>query len=397
MRGLIFDPFAGISGDMILGALVDVGLGPEWLEALVESLGLEGVGVRIDRVDRSGIACTKVDFELPAEDAHRGLSDVLEVVEACGAPDVVRMTAARAFRELAEAEAAIHGMPVERVHFHEVGALDAILDVMCAVAGIAELDVERCYVRPIAVGTGTVRIAHGEFPLPAPATLKLLEGLPVRETGYEGECTTPTGAAILRALDVARAPMEFVAVGSGYGAGSRDPEDRPNCLRVVMIDAAATSTGASGGERVYVVQADVDDMPPEYVPLAREALRDAGALDVVGVALAMKKGRPGLRIEALVPESRRESVLEALFRTTTTIGARYWPVARPSLRRSEATIEWRGRRIRRKRVRLSDGTERVKPEFDDVVAAAAALGLAPWEVRLALEGTDTGSDDVDDS
>ncbi|MFW6078020.1 MAG: nickel pincer cofactor biosynthesis protein LarC [Gemmatimonadota bacterium] len=399
MRGLIFDPFAGISGDMILGALVDVGLGPEWLEAFVESLGFEGVGVRIDRIDRSGIECTKVDFELPpeGEDAHRHLSDVLEVVEESGAPGSVRLTAARAFQELAEAEAAIHGIPVEGVHFHEVGALDAILDVMCAMAGLAELDVERCYVRPIAVGTGTVRIAHGEFPLPAPATLKLLEGLPVRETGYEGECTTPTGAAILRALDVARAPMEFVAVGSGYGAGSRDPEDRPNCLRVVMIDAAATSTGASGGERVYVVQADVDDMPPEYVPLAREALRDAGALDVVGVALAMKKGRPGLRIEALVPESRRESVLEALFRTTTTIGARYWPVARPSLRRSEETIEWRGRRIRRKRVRLSDGTERVKPEFDDVVAAAAALGLAPWEVRLALEGTDTGSDDVDDS
>lgn len=394
MRGLIFDPFAGISGDMILGALVDVGLAPGWLESFVASLALGEVGVHAGRVERQGIDCARVRFDLPAEHAHRHLSDVLRVVESSRAPSAVKAVASDAFRRLAAAEAAVHGIPVERVHFHEVGALDAILDVLCAVGGIAELGVDACYVRPIAVGTGTIRIEHGEFPVPAPATLKLLEGFAVREPGFIGECTTPTGAAILAALGVRRAPDEFTVVRSGYGAGTRDPEDRPNCLRAVLIDE---TTAPETGERLYLVQADVDDMSPEYVPPAQDALMAAGALDVVAIPVGMKKGRPGLRLEALVRERDREAALAALWRTTSTIGARFWPVVRPSLPRAEETIEWRGQPIRRKRVRLADGSERVKPEFDDVVAAAAALDMAPWEVRLALErggGSEPGEHDL---
>lgn len=383
MRGLIFDPFAGVSGDMILGALIDAGLAPDWLESFVASLDLGAVGVETGRVERGGIDCARVRFELPPEHAHRHLSDVLEVVERSAAPAPVKATASEAFRMLAAAEAAIHGIPVDRVHFHEVGALDAILDVLCAVAGVAELGIERCYVRPIALGTGTIRIEHGEFPVPAPATLKLLEALPVRETGYEGECTTPTGAAILRALGVQDPPDEFVVLGSGYGAGARDPQDRPNCLRVVLVEPV----GAAGaGERMFVVQADLDDMDPEYVPPAQDALREVGALDVVSVPVGMKKGRQGLRLEALVREEDRDAVVSALFRATTTIGARFWPVLRSALPRDEETVVWRGQRIRRKRVRLADGTERVKPEFDDVVRAAAALDMPAHEVRNAIEG-----------
>ncbi len=388
MRGLIFDPFAGISGDMILGALVDAGLDPAWLEGFVKSLGLGEIGVTIERVDRSGIDCAHVRFDLPHEHAHRHLKDVLEIVDRAVAPDEVKATAGEIFRRLASAEAEVHGTTIEKVHFHEVGALDAILDVLCAVAGLAELGVERCYTRPVTVGTGTVDIAHGRFPLPAPATLKLLEGLPVRDPGYEGECTTPTGAAILSVVTEGRAaPSDFVVERSGFGAGTRNPENRPNCLRVILGEVPA-----GAGERLYMVQADVDDLPPEYVPAAQDALLEAGALDTVVVQVGMKKGRPGLRFEALAPEDSLERVLGALFTGTTTIGARYWEVSRPALPRVEETVSWQGQTIRRKRVRLPGGAERVKPEYEDVVRAARALDLAPYDVRLAMERGDASND-----
>lgn len=381
MRGLIFDPFAGISGDMILGALVDLGLEAEWLERFVASLGLgPEVRVVVERAMRSGISCGRVRFELPHEHAHRHLRHVLEIVDRAEVAPEVKETAGRIFRRLAEAEAQIHGTTVEKVHFHEVGALDAILDVLCAVAGIAELGIERCYTRTVAVGTGYVDIAHGRFPLPAPATLKLLEGLPVRDSGFPGECTTPTGAAILATLtEGRRAPSDMVVLQSGYGAGTRDPKGYPNCLRLV------TCTVAAGRGQLYLLQADVDDLSPEYVPPAQEALLEAGALDAVVSPVGMKKGRPGLRFEALVPEAGLEGVMTALFETTPTIGARYWPVERPALERREEVVEWQGERIRRKRVRLPNGTERAKPEYEDVLRAGRALGLPPYQVRLALE------------
>jgi uncharacterized protein (TIGR00299 family) protein len=386
LRGLIFDPFAGISGDMILGGLVDIGLDPEWLREFVASLELGDLRVVIDRTMRSGISCGRVYFDLPEEHAHRHLRDVLEIVDRVAAPPEVKETATQVFRRLAEAEAAIHGTTVEKVHFHEVGALDAILDVLCAVAGIAELGIERCYTRTVAVGTGYVDIAHGRFPLPAPATLKLLEGLPIRDSGFAGECTTPTGAAILATLtEGRRAPAEVVVLQSGYGAGTRDPESYPNCLRLVTCKVTA------GHEQIYLIQADVDDMVPEYAPPAQHALLEAGALDAVILPIGMKKGRPGLRFEALVPGSGLDAVLETLFRSTPTIGARFWPVDRPALARKDEVVEWRGERIRRKRVQLPGGGERAKPEFEDVLRAAHALGLPPHEVRLALgDGTIQG-------
>lgn len=387
LRGLIFDPFAGISGDMILGALIDLGLDAEWLKQFVGSLGLGDVEVVVDRTMRAGISCGRVRFELPHEHAHRHLRHVLEIIDRAEAPQEVKDTAGKVFHRLAEAEAAIHGMTIEKVHFHEVGALDAILDVVCAVAGIAELGIERCYTRPITVGSGFVDIAHGRYPVPAPATLKLLEGLPVRDGVFPGECTTPTGAAILSTLSEGRrVPSEVIILKSGYGAGTRDPKDHPNCLRLVACEVPASSP-----ERLYLVQADVDDLAPEYVPPAQEALLTAGALDAVVSSVAMKKGRPGLRFEALVPEAGLDTVLTALFRSTPTIGARYWPVERSTLDRQIEVVEWRGQRIRRKRVRLPGGGERAKPEYEDVAQAARVLGLAPYQVRLALERFDEPS------
>lgn len=389
--GLIFDPFSGISGDMFLGALVDIGLPETWLAELVASLGL-GAGVVVERTDRSGIACRRIRFEVPAETGHRHLPDVLEIVDGSGTSPDVRDRASRVFRRIAEAEAAIHGVPVERVHFHEVGALDSILDVLCCVAGVEELGYTRFFTRPVAVGSGTVEIEHGSYPLPAPATTRLLEGLPVKDPGWAEECTTPTGAALVAELTGgARVPAEVVYGKSGYGAGSRDPAGRPNCLRLIE----AWLVEEVGTDRLHVVQADIDDMTPEYVAAAREPLLEAGAVDVGLVRVEMKKGRPGLRIEALVPASSLESVLEALFRGTTTIGARHWPVDRVALERVEEVVEWRGQRIRMKRVRLPGGVERRKPELDDVVAAARATGLTPHEVRARL--TDTGREAAPDT
>lgn len=391
MRGLIFDPFAGLSGDMIVGALVDLGLSSDWLRSFVDSLAL-GADVEIGRVDRSGIECARVVFRVPEETEHRHLPDVLGVLDAAGLETGVRDRASAVFERLASAEAAVHGVPVERVHFHEVGALDSILDVVCAMAGLEELGYTKYFTRPIAVGTGTVDMAHGGYPLPAPATARLLEGMKVRETGYAEECTTPTGAALVAELTGGAAPPAEVVYGrTGFGAGARDPEGRPNCVRVIecLVPGDGEEGAGGGGRTVYALQADVDDLSPEYVAAARDAVMEAGALDVSLVRIDMKKGRPGIRLEALATESLLTRVLDAFFVGTSTIGVRYWRVERAVLNRREEAMEWRGHRIRVKRVVLPNGTIRRKPEYDDVAAAARAEGLTAQEVRaeLQLEGS----------
>lgn len=390
MRALIFDPFAGVSGDMILGALVDLGLDGDWLVRFVDTLGLGAVRVVVERARRREIACARVRFELPEEHAHRHLADVLAIIDGSTASAGVKARAAEAFRRLARAEAEVHGVDVERVHFHEVGALDAILDVLCACAGVEALGFERVYTRPVAVGRGWVEMAHGRFPVPAPATLKLLSGLPVRETSLEGECSTPTGAAVLASLvEAARPPEEFIVERTGFGAGTRDPADRPNCLRAIACELAEEE----GSEPLYLVQSDIDDLSPEFVPTAQEALLESGALDVVHTAIGMKKGRPGLRLEALVPAHALDAVLSSLFRHTSTIGARYWPVQRSILARAEDVVEWRGQRLRRKLVRLPGGGRRSKIEYEDIVRAARALDVAPWQLRAALQREDVADEE----
>lgn len=380
-NALIFDPFAGVSGDMLLGALLDLGLSEAWLSERVDALDL-GARVVVERASRSGIDCGRVRFEVPAERQHRHLKDVLSIVEASGlAPPIVER-ASRVFHRIARAEAQIHGVAVERVHFHEVGALDSILDVVCVVAGIEELGYRHFFTRPVAVGTGTVEIEHGSYPLPAPATARLLDGLPVMDTPYADECTTPTGAALVAELTGGRrVPADVTWGRTGYGAGTRDPAGRPNCLRLIECSVGSTDDF----DALHVIQADIDDLAPEYVAAARDPLMDAGALDVALTRVDMKKGRPGVRVEALAARSSLDSVVEALFRSTTTIGVRYWPVARVTLERVEERVEWRGHGIRLKTVRLPGGGVRSKPEFDDLVAAARDTGLTPHEVRLEVD------------
>ncbi len=379
MRGLIFDPFAGISGDMVLGALVDLGLPADWLRHVVDSLGVNA-GVRVSRVERAGVSCGRVEFDLPHEHRHRGLSDVLGIIDTAPVPPAVRERAGQVFRRIAVAEAEVHGIDVEAVHFHEVGALDTILDVLGATAGVAELGYGAFYARPVAVGRGYVDMSHGRYPVPAPATAKLLAGLHVLDSGFEGECTTPTGAALLAELTGGGVAPGGVILGrSGFGAGTRDPSDHPNCLRVLECEAAAEEAP------LFMVQADMDDMLPEYAAAVQQAVLEAGARDAVVLQVGMKKGRPGLRLEMLVERPRLDGVERALFAGSSTIGVRRWPVERSMLARREDAVQWRGQRIRLKRVRLPDGTERSKPEYDDVERAARVLGIAPYEARLAFD------------
>lgn len=377
-RHLIFDPFAGIAGDMLLGALIDLGLEPEWLADLVADLRIDA-RARVETVKRGVITCRAVQVERGADERRRRLEDVLELIDAASLDPWASSTAAAAFRRLAEVEGALHGQPPEAVHFHELGAVDAIVDIVGACAGVQALGATRCSTRPVALGRGWVHTEHGELPLPAPATLRLLEGLPVTESGFEGELTTPTGALLLSVLTGGRhSPSTFTPLRSGYGAGSRDPHTHPNCLRVVLAEG-------SGAADLLILQADLDDMPPEYVPAVVEALKDAGALDVWMHPVLMKKGRQGVRIEALVSPAAREPVTRALFEGSTTIGARYWRVDREVLPRRAEAVEWHGHSIRLKTVTEPGGHLRSKPEYDDVRKVARATGIAAFRIFREIE------------
>jgi hypothetical protein len=380
-RTLIFDPFAGISGDMTLAALIDVGLDEDWLRDFVNDLGITAVDVQIERVTRCGISAPHIRFAYPPEHAHRHLRHVVEIIDRCNTADRVRERATDAFRRIAEAEAKIHGTSMDKVHFHEVGATDAILDIVCVMAAVDELGFADFRTRPVAVGSGWVEIDHGRYPVPAPATLDILHGVPLTGADMPGECTTPTGAAILATLTAGRAPSSHFTIDrTGFGAGTRDPENTPNVLRLMV----AYSPAADAGQPLWLIQADIDDLSPEYIAGAQTALLQAGALDAVLLPVGMTKGRPGTRLEVLATTERLTDLEQIILRATTTIGLRRWPVERTLLERQPEETEWRGQRIRWKRVRLPDGSSRTKPEYEDIAAAARTLGLTPHEVRLAL-------------
>ena len=369
----ILDPFSGIAGDMTLGALVAVGLDPEWLRALPAVLGLDGVTVRIQDVRRGEIVCTKVDFDIPPQPHGRGLGEIRALVGRAAVPPRVRERADRAYQAIAVAEAEVHGTTPEEVHFHEVGAVDAILDVVGSIWAFELLGVERVHCGAIQAGDGFVRAAHGMLPVPAPATLKILEGFPIRP-GPEGagELVTPTGAALVRVLAEGPPPATYVPRRSGFGAGTKDPVGRANALRIVLADAAEAGGGVT--EELVVLAADVDDMSGEHLAGAAEVVREAGALDVVLLPSTMKKGRPGARIEVLARPADADALEAALLRHSTTIGVRRWRVERHALARERRTVDVLGHELAVKVVALPDGGRRAKPEFEDVRRVARLTG-----------------------
>jgi hypothetical protein len=373
----IIDPFSGVAGDMFLGALVDLGLEKEFLERLPATLGLDGIGVRVARVQKCGIGAVKVDFDIPPQPHGRHLKHILEIVDRCPAPASVKTKAGEAFRLIATIEAQVHGTTIEKVHLHEVGAVDAILDIVGSVWGAEQLGISEIRCGPIALGDGHVDAQHGRMPVPAPATARLVEGLVVAAgPPGSGELTTPTGAALVRVLSTGLPPATFIPRRTGYGAGTKAFSDRPNVLRVTLAELPVDEDAR---EELLLLTADIDDSTAEHLAAAAESLRAAGALDVTLSAVIMKKGRLGTRLEVLCQAADAVTLEDAILTQTSTIGVRRAVASRRALQREFMSVMVLGHRIRVKRVTLPDGSTRVKPEFDDVQAAALATG------RLLIE------------
>jgi uncharacterized protein (TIGR00299 family) protein len=399
----IIDPAAGISGDMLLGALLDAGADPAWIQGLPARLGI-AVSVEVGKVDRCGMQATKVtvraadgSVEEPAHvhphphphvhshdhshhhGPHRHVAELLRMVERADLTERTRALSLAAFRLVAEAEGRIHGVSPEKVALHEVGAHDALVDIVGGIEGFEQLGIEEIYARPLALGSGWVHAAHGTLPVPAPATGLLVEGLEIGANGpVTGEATTPTGAALLRILSRGAPPAAWRPERTGWGAGTRNPEGWANTLRLIL------ARGAPEAAQVVVLATDLDDLSPEYLEPLREALTAAGALDTQMWSTHMKKGRIGFRVEVVAPAGRAEAVTEALFRHSTTAGVRRMDADRVTLSRREWTLETSGGNPVRIKSLDAPGGERAKPEFDDVVAEARRTGRPAHAVAREL-------------
>lgn len=382
-RIAILDPMSGIAGDMCLGALLDCGLPESFVRELPQTLGIADIGVQITRVSRGQIACSKVDFTIPPQPHGRHLKHIKAIVDATPAPASVKEKANRCFTLITECEAAIHGTTVERVHLHEVGSVDAILDIVGTIWGLEQLGVEHVYCGTIPLGDGFVDTQHGRMAVPTAATLRLLEGLPVRP-GPEGsgELVTPTGAALVRVLSEGPPPAEFVVQRSGFGAGTKDFKDRANALRIWIADVEAKTADGT----IVVLAADLDDATGEEVAALADRLRTAGALDVVLLSTVMKKGRPGVRIEVLAAHEHADALEAQLLTESSSIGLRRYAAQRRVLPRERVVVEVLGQEVALKVVTRPDGQRTAKPEADDVARAAAALRKTWREVAdAALE------------
>lgn len=404
MKIAYFDCFAGASGNMILGSLVDAGLPLEQLERELRRLPVSGWELHTRRVNKCGLAALYLDADVAGEDhnaaplgsdahghegiAHRKLADVLRILHAARFPAPVERRAEAIYRRLAAAEAIIHGTSADEVIFHEVGQIDAIIDIAGAALGLHLLAIDKVYCSSLPCGTGRIRSAHGETPSPAPATMELLRDRPTYSVDLDAEFVTPTGAAILTAIaDFAPRPAMIVR-SIGYGSGSSD-FPFPNVLRVLIGErvepvADAERTAVADGDYVVQIETNIDDMNPQIFEHAVERLFAAGALDVWTQAVGMKKGRPGVVLCALAPPERESTVTLALLAETTTIGVRSWPARRTTLARRSATMVTSLGSVRIKIVEAPGGT-RARPEFEDCRAIAQREGLPLSEVMERLE------------
>jgi len=395
MRIAYFDCASGISGDMTLGALVDVGVDLAALNAAIQSLGLPGCRLVAEGVKKKGFRATQIRVEYEPEHKHRHLHHITAMIEQAAMTNRQKEIAVRIFTRLAEAEAKVHGTTVEKVHFHEVGAADSIADIIGAAVGWDLLRADRLIVSPIPTGGGKINIAHGECSVPAPATAELLRGVPLAESSVQSELTTPTGAAIVATLATSFGPLPSMTIERiGYGAGQRDLESQPNLLRLLIGKGSEAETGA----QVWVVETNLDDISGELVGHAISRLWDAGALDVYTTAIQMKKNRPGITLSVLCRAEHLDPIEAVLFSETTTLGVRRWPVLRHVLERKEHTVSTPWGKIVGKVGWFADGPPRFAPEFEScrqvalqqqmplrVVFEAAQRAFEPGEVKRADE------------
>jgi len=382
---LYFDCSSGAAGDMFVGALLDLGVDFDRLNSALQTLGVEGYSLRADTVVKKGIQSTKfeVDIDEGIKQPHRHLRHIVDIIDQGELPDAVKMAALKTFESIARCEAAVHGTTIEKVHFHEVGAVDSIVDVVGAHLALHELGVSRIEASPLHVGAGTVKCAHGIMPVPAPATARLLEGLPVYGGEVQGELVTPTGAALMADVVSAFGPMPSMTIlKTGHGAGTRDLPDRANVLRAVL---GVAQTSDSSDEQITIIEANVDDMSPEFYPPLIEAVLEGGARDAFLTPIIGKKGRPGHLITVMCDADQVDGLVTILFNNSKTIGVRKRTESRVCLDRSwkVAHTEFGDVRIK---MAINNGHTNVAPEFEDCRARAAehnTTALAVYECAMA--------------
>ncbi len=389
-RLLYFDCFSGISGDMTLGALIDAGLPLGELNRALGSLAVSGVDISTKRVLRAGVSATQFIVHEHQHDhdhhdhrhdhPHRSLPEIFTVIDGSALSPAGRDRAKQLFQRLAEAEASIHQMPIDQVHLHEVGAIDSIIDIVGAVFGLEWFGADRIVASALNVGGGMVDTAHGHFPVPAPATVKLLGDAPIYGGSVQQELVTPTGALIVSSYASSFGPIPRMTVEHvGYGAGGHDIPSTPNVLRVVV--GRAEGAGHAQAERVSVIECEIDDMNPQIFGVAMDRLYAAGALEVFYVSVQMKKNRPGTLLTVVAPPERRAALADVIFRETTTIGLRHYDVDRECLRREIVNVETPIGAVRFK-VAWRDGRIiNAVPEFDDCVRLATAHNLSVKDVQ----------------
>ena len=372
MRICYLDAFSGISGDMLVGALVDAGADPARIAEALASLGA-GAEVRFEKTKRRGIAATKFTVMAAQAKVHRHLPDIFRLIDQAGLPERVKQNAKAVFQRLGEAEAAVHNVPLERVHFHEVGAVDSIADIVGACLGFELLGAEEIHCSPINVGSGTVKTEHGVLPVPAPATVALLAGKPVYSRGPAMELTTPTGAAVAATLAVRFGPPPpMTLAAAGYGAGGADFAEHANVLRVLIGEAS----GATEATTVSILEANVDDLSPQVLGYAMERLIGEGALDVSFSPVFMKKNRPGTLLRVIARPEDQEKLAAVLFAETSTLGLRILPAERRVQARRIVEVETRYGAVR---VKVS-GDGAYAPEYEDCRRLARERGVPLKEI-----------------
>ncbi len=383
VRALHFDCFSGLSGDMTLGALIDAGVDADAIRSGLDSLGLP-ITLHVEKIKKGGFAATQATIEAPEERGHRHLPDIEEILQRGKLSERQRDLALRIFRRLAEAEAAAHGMEVERVHFHEVGALDSIADIAGAAIGLDLLGAERITSRSVPTGTGTVKCAHGVMPVPTPATATLLRGVPLAASTVRGELTTPTGAAILTSVVQSWCESPVMTVERiGSGAGTRDLLEQPNLLRLFV--GTVTETTAAEADTVWVLETNLDDVPAEAIGYCFEQLFAAGALDVFSIPVQMKKNRPGVLLSVLAPEALVSALEEILFRETATFGVRRYPVQRHKLQREAIQVDTPWGLVAGKRGWRVGHPGVFTPEYEDCARIARQTKMPLRDVYAAVQ------------
>ncbi len=403
MRIAYLECFSGISGDMFVGALVDAGVSPRILQEVVEALHL-GARLEISKVMRNGIAATKMDVwvgdkkELPGEAHHehthahehdhqhghkhehkhdhgRSLHEIRRILSGAKIEDRAKQRALAIFQELGEAEAKIHNTTVDKIHFHEVGAVDAIVDITCAAVATEALKVDEWICSPLNLGGGTVQCAHGRLPVPAPAVLEILKGVPVYSSGIEKELTTPTGAAIVKTLATRFGTVPACKIeATGYGAGTRELPSQPNVLRITIGESLELARGVAP-EVISVLEANLDDLNPQVFGYVMDRLFDAGALDVFGTPVQMKKGRPGMLLTALSRTEDAQKLANIIFAETTTLGVRMREQRREVLMRRSVSVKTSWGDVRMKVANLNGKVMNYAPEYDDCRRIASERGV----------------------